>query len=142
MALLRINAHLSIDEAELSESFIHASGPGGQNVNKVATAVQLRFDAMHSKSLPHDLKSRLKKLAGKRMSKDGIIVLTARQYRSQEKNRMDARARLVALIAKAAVAPIKRKPTKPPLASKKKRVETKKKRAQTKRLRGRTSVED
>ena len=142
MAPLRINAHLAIDEAELSESFILASGPGGQNVNKVATAVQLRFDAMHSKSLPPDLKSRLKKLAGKRMSKDGVIVLTARQHRSQDKNRADARARLVALIAKAAPAPIKRKPTKPTLASKKKRVETKKKRAQTKRLRGRTRSDD
>ena len=142
MATLRINAHLAIDEAELSESFILASGPGGQNVNKVATAVQLRFDAMRSKSLPYDLKSRLKKLAGKRMSKDGVIVLTARQYRSQEKNRADARARLVALIARAAPAPIKRRATKPTLASKKKRVETKKKRAQVKRLRGRTDVEE
>src|SRR5687768_1581301 len=121
MARLDINPGLSIDEAELDERFIQASGPGGQNVNKVATAVQLRFDAAHSPSLSEEIRRRLIALAGRRATKDGVIVLTARQHRTQERNRTDARARLVALIASAAVPPLERRSTRPPKASKRKR---------------------
>ena len=141
MGRLAINPGLSIDEAELDERFIQASGPGGQNVNKVATAVQLRFDAAHSPSLGEEIRRRLIALAGRRVTKDGVIVLTARQHRTQERNRADARARLLALIASAAVPPLERRATRPPKASKRKRRDDKRVRGRVKRLRGRPKDE-
>src|SRR6201986_744913 len=92
--MIRINDHLSLDEGEISESFIRSSGPGGQNVNKLATAVQLRFDVRHSPSLPHEVRARLERLAGKRLTRDGVLVITAQRHRTQERNREDALERL------------------------------------------------
>src|SRR5690606_4401843 len=115
MPLLRITADIAIDEREIEEDFIQASGPGGQNVNKVATAVQLRFDVGASPSLPEDVRRRLVGLAGRRLTSDGILVIDARRFRIQERNRADARERLVALIVRAALPPLKRIPTRPTL---------------------------
>src|SRR5947207_3709190 len=112
MALIQITPHLAIDDSTLTETFIHASGPGGQNVNKVASAVQLRFDARNA-GLPFDIHARLEALAGSRLTRDGVIVIAARQYRDQQRNRDDARARLVELIRQAAVVPKKRRKTRP-----------------------------
>src|SRR5262250_156337 len=109
--MLRINDDIAIDEREIEESFIRSSGPGGQNVNKLATAVQLRFDARRSPSLPNDVAVRLMRLAGSRLTKDGVIIITAQSRRTQEANRRDARDRLIELIRQAAVAPVKRRPT-------------------------------
>src|SRR5882757_20094 len=111
--MIRITDQISIDESELEESFVRSSGPGGQNVNKLSTAVQLRFDVRHSPSLPNDVSIRLQRLAGKRLTRDGVLIITAQQHRTQERNRQDARDRLVALIQEAAVRPIVRRPTKP-----------------------------
>src|SRR5712671_6228375 len=111
--MLRITDDISIDEREIEESFVRASGPGGQNVNKVSTAVQMRFDARRSPSLPDEVSARLQKLAGSRLTQDGVIVINAGRHRSQERNRADAVERLVALIAEACVAPVKRRPTRP-----------------------------
>ena len=133
MPLLRITADIAIDEREIEEDFIQASGPGGQNVNKVASAVQLRFDVGASPSLPEDVRHRLAGLAGRRLTSDGVLVIDARRFRSQERNRADARERLVALIARAALPPRKRIPTRPTLASRRARLESKKRRAETKR---------
>jgi ribosome-associated protein len=138
--MLRITPTLSIDEAELHESFIASAGPGGQNVNKVATAVQLRFDVVRSPALPDPVRLRLIALSGSRLTKDGVLVLTGRQYRTQERNRADVRARLIELVREAAVIPKKRRPTKPTRASKEKRLEGKKKHANLKRSRGRPDV--
>jgi ribosome-associated protein len=124
--VIRITDRISIDESELSETFIRASGPGGQNVNKLSTAVQLRFDVRYSPSLPNDVSIRLQRLAGKRLTRDGVLIITAQQHRTQERNRQDARDRLVALIQEAAVRPIVRRPTKPTKASKTRRLEGKK----------------
>ena len=134
MGTIHINDRLAIDESTIEESFIHASGPGGQNVNKVASAVQLRFDAKNA-GLPFDVHARLEALAGSRLTKDGAIVITARQYRDQQRNREDARARLVDLIRAATVVPKKRKKTRPTRASIEKRIEKKKGRAQLKKQR-------
>jgi ribosome-associated protein len=125
----------SIDDKELEFSFIRADGPGGQNVNKVATAVQLRFDVLNSESLPEEVKARLVKLAGKRMTQDGVLVLEARRFRTQEKNREDALARLRLLVQKALEKPKTRRRTKPSVASIEKRLDTKKKRGEIKRNR-------
>ncbi len=133
----RITDTIAIDESELSEAFVRASGPGGQNVNKVSSAVQLRFDARLSPSLPNDVALRLMRLAGKRLTKEGIIVIIAQQHRTQERNRADARERLFALIRQAAVRPVPRRATKPPKAEKRKRLEGKKHRSKIKRLRSR-----
>src|SRR6187549_461363 len=115
--MIRVTDSINIDEAELTESFVRSSGPGGQNVNKLSTAVQLRFDVRHSPSLPNDVAVRLMRLAGKRMTKDGVLVLIAQNHRTQERNRAEAQARLIDLIRQAAVAPIKRKATKPTKAA-------------------------
>ena len=135
MARIEIAPNMSIDESEIKESFILASGPGGQNVNKVPSAVQLRFDAAHSSSLSETVRQKLIRLAGNRLAKSGEIVLVSRRTRSQERNRADARERLMALLRKAATPESPRKPTKPPRASKKKRLENKLVRGQLKRLR-------
>ncbi len=137
MAKIIITPQIAINENELEESFVLASGPGGQNVNKVASAVQLRFDAAHSLSLPHDVRRRLMALAGRRLTKNGVLVLEGSRFRSQERNRADVRERLVQLIRQAAVAPKKRKPTRPTRASKERRIERKKTHSKLKRLRRR-----
>ena len=135
--MLRVTDTISIDDSELSESFVRSSGPGGQNVNKVSSAVQLRFDARHSPSLPNDVAIRLMKLAGSRLTKDGVIVIVAQAHRDQVRNRADARERLFDLIRQAAVKPTVRRATKVPKSEKKKRVEGKKHRSSIKAMRQR-----
>jgi len=137
MARIAIGHGIEIDESELSESFVRAAGPGGQNVNKVSTAVQLRFDVIRSQSLPWDVRERLAKLAGRRMTKDGELLILANRFRTQDRNREDARARLVELIARAAEPPPPpRRKTRPPKASKERRLSDKRKRSEVKRGRG------
>jgi len=133
--MISITDTISIDESELSESFVRASGPGGQNVNKVSSAVQLRFNARHSPSLPNDVAVRLMRIAGKRLTKEGEIVIVAQQHRTQERNREDARDRLFDMIRQAAVRPTPRRPTKVPKAQRRERLESKKHRAGIKSLR-------
>jgi ribosome-associated protein len=133
---MRVTDTITIDESELSESFVRSSGPGGQNVNKVSSAVQLRFDARHSPSLPNDIAVRLMRLAGKRLTNEGVIVIIAQQFREQERNRADARERLANLIREAAVRPVPRRPTKVPRSEKRRRVEGKRHRSHIKNLRG------
>ena len=115
---IRVTDTISIDDAELSETFVRSSGPGGQNVNKVSSAVQLRFDVRHSPSLPNDVAVRLMRLAGKRLTKEGVIVIVAQAHRDQTRNRADARERLFDLIRQAAVRPVPRRATKVPKAAK------------------------
>jgi ribosome-associated protein len=133
--MIRITDQISIDESELEESFVRSSGPGGQNVNKLSTAVQLRFDVRHSPSLPNDVAVRLTRLAGRRMTKDGVLVLIAQNHRTQERNRAEALERLTELIRQAAVRPTPRRATKPSRASKQRRIENKKRRSGIKALR-------
>ncbi len=133
--MIELTPTLSLEEKELVFDFIRASGPGGQNVNKVSTAVQLRFDAVNSPSLPAEVKERLIKLAGSRMTEDGILIIEAKRYRSQEKNRIDAVQRLVTLIQKAAEPPKKRKPTRPSVTARAARVGAKRQRGELKRTR-------
>jgi len=142
MARLAVTDAISLDEDELIESFILASGPGGQNVNKVSSAVQLRFDVEHSPSLPEEVRARLVPLAGRRLTKAGVLVILARSHRTQERNRADAREKLFALIREAATPPKPRRPTKPSKASKRRRLETKTARAKVKRARGRPSHDE
>lgn len=134
--MIRIAPRVVLDETELVESFVRASGPGGQNVNKLSTAVQLRFDVRSSPSLPDDVRERLERLAGRRLTTEGVIVITAQRFRTQERNRDDARERLFELIRQAAVRPEIRRPTRPTLASKKRRLEGKARRSAIKSLRG------
>ena len=135
--MIRITDHISIDDSEIEESFVRSSGPGGQNVNKLSTAVQLRFDVRRSPSLSDDVKARLERLAGKRLTREGTIVITAQRYRTQERNREDARERLFEMIREAAIPPVPRRATKVPRSEKKKRLEGKKRRSAIKGLRQR-----
>ena len=135
MPRISITDEVSIDESELAESFILSSGPGGQNVNKVASAVQLRFDAAGSPSLPEEVKQRLLRLAGSRASKEGVLIITAREGRSQERNRDRARERLIALISRATEVPKPRRATRPTRASVERRLKKKMVRSRTKRTR-------
>ena len=136
--MLQITPTLAIDESELEERFVRASGPGGQNVNKVATAVQLRFDVERSPSLPDEIRTRLRALAGSRMTSEGVLVIDARTHRTQAENREEARQRLVDLVRQASIRPKRRRKTRPSAASKERRLTSKKSRADTKR--GRRSV--
>src|SRR5712692_403574 len=133
--MIRIDERISIDDSELKERFIRASGPGGQNVNKLASAVQLRFDARGSPNLPDDVRARLERLAGRRLTRQGVIVITAQRHRTQERNRQDALDRLIELIERAAVAPVPRRKTKPTRGARERRLESKKRRGSIKGLR-------
>lgn len=133
--MIRVTDQINIDEREIEESFVRASGPGGQNVNKLATAVQLRFDVRGSPSLPAEVRARLEKLAGARMTREGVLVIAAQRHRTQARNRQDALERLVDLVRRAAIEPRPRRPTRPTAAARERRIEVKKRRAGIKRLR-------
>ncbi len=139
---MRVTRAIRIDDDELVEEFVRSSGPGGQNVNKVSTAVQLRFDVRRSPSLPEDVRERLLRLGGRRVTRDGVLVIDARRFRTQERNRRDARERLAALVRRAAERPRKRRATMPTRASVERRVKDKKKVGEKKRRRGRVRRED
>ena len=139
---MQITSNIFIDEKEINESFIRASGPGGQNVNKVSTAVQIRFDVAHSPSLPEDVRTRLFAMVRSRLTKEGVLIITAQRYRSQDLNRQDARHRLAELIYRATIAPVKRIPSKPTRASKESRLATKARRSNVKRGRKMTGDDE
>ena len=133
--MIRVTGHISIDEREVEESFIRASGPGGQNVNKLSTAVQLRFNVRNS-TLPGDVRERLARLAGRRLTRDGVLIIGAQRHRTQARNRQDALERLIELIRRAAVAPPRRRPTKPKASAERRRRAAKVHRSRIKSLRG------
>jgi len=140
--MIEITPDIQIDRADIEETFIRASGPGGQNVNKVSSAVQLRFNLKGARGLPADMRARAAKLAGRRLTKDGVIVLTAVNYRTQEQNRDDALERLIELLKTAAIRPIPRRATKPSRNAKKRRTDNKTRHGALKRSRGKFSAED
>jgi ribosome-associated protein len=140
--MIRVTPSLFLDPSEIGETFVRATGPGGQNVNKVSTAVQLRFDVKNSPSLPDGVKARLMRLAGSRLTKEGEIVLLARTHRTQERNRQDALDRLVDLIRRAATPPVPRRETRTPKGEKRKRRDAKVRRGHVKTLRNRPSADD
>jgi len=140
--VIRITDSIAIDEREIEESFVRSTGPGGQNVNKLATAVQLRFDVRHSPSLLPAVRARLERLAGRRLTNDGVLLITAQRHRTQERNRQEARERLVDLIRRAAEPPKPRHASRPTVASKRRRLDTKTRRSRLKRLRGAKPTED
>jgi ribosome-associated protein len=140
--VITVTDEIAIDERELEERFVLASGPGGQNVNKTSSAVQLRFDARRSPSLPNDVSVRLQRLAGSRLTTDGVIVIVAARFSSQERNRADARERLVELIQQAAVRPVIRRKTRPTAAAKRERVDAKTRRGAIKSRRGKPAADD
>ena len=133
--MIRITPNISIDESEITLGFVRSSGPGGQNVNKVSTAVELRFDAANSPGLPGDVRERLIKIAGSKATKEGVIIIEARRFRTQDKNRADALDRLVTLLRKAALKPAMRRKTKPTRQSKEERIKRKKRRSMIKESR-------
>ena len=133
--MIPVTPQIALDESEIEEHYIRAGGPGGQNVNKVATAVQLRFDAARSPALDEGTRRRLATLAGRRMTKEGVVVITAERFRTRERNRADALERLLDLIRRAAVTPKRRRPTRPTRLAREKRLASKAMRARTKRLR-------
>ncbi len=139
--MIQVTPDIAIPESEISERFVRASGPGGQNVNKVSTAVELRFDPSQSAAITSDVRDRLRTLAGSRMTADGVLVIDARRHRTQAQNREDARERLAELVRQALVKPRRRRATKPGKGAVERRIETKKRRSQTKRARGRTGDE-
>ncbi|MFC2057244.1 alternative ribosome rescue aminoacyl-tRNA hydrolase ArfB [Chloroflexota bacterium] len=140
--MIHITPTITIDESEIQENFVRASGPGGQNVNKVATTVQLRFDVANSRSLPEEVRKRLISLAGNRITEDGILIIDARRFRTQGRNREDATDRLVELIRNAAQRPIIRRRTRPTLASKIRRLDSKRRSAKSKCIRGPVSPDN
>jgi ribosome-associated protein len=140
--MISVTLTIAIDEREIEENFIRSSGPGGQNVNKLATAVQLRFDVRHSPSLPDGVRERLERLAGKRLTRDGVLIITAQRHRTQERNRQDALDRLLELIREAAIVPVRRRPTRPTMGSRQRRLEGKRRRSTIKGLRGTKPSDD
>jgi ribosome-associated protein len=133
--MIRVTGHISIDERDVEENFIRASGPGGQNVNKLSTAVQLRFNVRNS-TLSDDVRERLARLAGRRLTRDGVLIIGAQRHRTQARNRQDALERLIELIRRAAIAPPRRRPTKPKASANRRRLATKAHRSKIKNLRG------
>ena len=140
--MINITHRISLDEREIEENFVRSTGPGGQNVNKLATAVQLRFGVRHSPSLLPAVRQRLERLAGRRLTNEGVLIIIAQRHRTQERNRQEARERLVDLIRRAAVPPKPRHPTRPTAGSKRRRLETKTRRSRLKRQRGERAAED